>query len=194
MALCLIDRDHPLRPAAEVQVAGVYRRSFGAVIRAYPDLLAARLDAAGAPRCVAGVQFGLQNCFSEQYLDRPVEEFLGERDGRPVGRDEIIEVTTLASSRPAESIRLLRDIVDHGRSLGMRWGVFTATGRLRRALPRLGLELVALGPALRDRVANPQDWGSYYETAPWVCAIADRPVALHRAGRRHVADRMALAL
>jgi hypothetical protein len=173
MTLQLIRRDHPLRPLAEERARAVYQRSYGATIRSFPELLAAFVDAAGVPTCVAGVRYGLADCFSEQYLDCPIEAVLSELDRRPVARAEILEVTTLVSNRPAESIRLIRAITGLGRSLGMRWGLFTATARLRRALPRLSMPMVELAPARRELVANPEDWGSYYETEPWVCAMSD---------------------
>ncbi|MCC7046432.1 MAG: thermostable hemolysin [Alphaproteobacteria bacterium] len=177
MILQLIRRDHPLRPMAEARVRAVYREAYGAKVRGFPDLLAAYVDAAGKPTCVAGVRYGLTDCFSEQYLDGPADVVLSGVDGRPVGRAEILEVTTLVGQRSAESLRLVRSITSLGRSLGMRWGLFTATAKLRRALPRLGMTLVELAPARRDRAAHPEDWGSYYETDPWVCAMSDRVIA-----------------
>lgn len=177
MTLQLIHRDHPLRPLAEEKVRAIYRQSYDAVVRSFPELLAAFVDAKGKPTCIAGVRYGLTDCFSEQYLDRPVEAVLSAVDSRAVGRGEILEVTTLVSQRSAESIGLVRSITNLGRSLGMRWGLFTATSRLRRALPRLGMPLVELAPARRDRAAHPEDWGRYYETDPWVCAMSDQAPA-----------------
>lgn len=170
----IVDRRHPLRAAAEAHVRAVYRRSYGATVRAFAELLAVLPDDAGKPGCVAGVRYGLTDCFSERYLDRPIERVLSELSGEPVTRARILEVTTLACDRPNDSFRLVREVIELGRRQGMRWGVFTATRKLRHALPRLGLTLIEIAPARRERAADPQDWGSYYDTDPWVCAMADR--------------------
>lgn len=179
LSIEIVDRRHPLRADAEERVRAVYRRSFGAVVRAFPDLLAVLRDEEGKPGCVAGVRYGLADCFSEQYLDQPIERVLSAASGEHVTRAQILEVTTLACERPNDSFRLVREVTELGRRRGMRWGVFTATRKLRQALPRLGLTLIEIAPARRERAVNPQDWGSYYDTDPWVCAMAD-PVSVAR--------------
>jgi hypothetical protein len=40
---------------------------------------------------------------------------------------------------------------------------------------RFGIVLQDLGPALRQRVANPEDWGRYYDNNPHVCAVEGPP-------------------
>lgn len=183
MSLLILDRRHPLRRAAETAVRRIFRHTYGAVIVDFPDLLAASVNVQGAPACVAGVRFGLDRSFCEQYLDEPAEKLLRRVAGGHISRDRIIEVTTLAGERPGHSLQLLRGIIALGRGVGMEWGLFTATSRLRSALPRLSLPLIALAPALRERVAQPGNWGSYYDTDPWVCAMPGRTDGTGRRAR-----------
>ncbi len=183
MSLLILDRRHALRRAAEAEVCRIFRRAYGAVIVDFPELLAALVNAEGAPACVAGVRFGLDHSFCEQYLDEPAESLLRRIAGGAVSRDRILEVTTLAGECPGRSLRLLRGIIAAGRDVDMEWGLFTATSRLRSALPRLSLPLIALAPALRERVAQPGNWGSYYDTDPWVCAMPGRTDGTGRRAR-----------
>jgi len=175
----LVATGHPARATAEAFVRAIYAERYGAVVHVFPETLAVLTDANGDPACVAGVRFGLVECFSEQYLDLPIELALREATGRAADRRQILEVTTLASDRRASPLQLVDAVVSAGRALGMGWGVFTATRPLRAALRRAGIELIELAPARQDRIASAGDWGSYYETDPWVCAVVDQvPVAV----------------
>lgn len=173
MTFALLDAEHPRRLSTEAFIRSTYVRCHGAVIHAFPDTLAALLDDTGAPVCAAGVRFGLTECFSEQYLELPIEVALREATGMSIARDHVLEVTTLAGSQRAHPFRLVDEIINTGRSVGIRWGIFTATDKLRGALKRRGITLVELMPARRDRIAAADRWGRYYETDPWVCAVAD---------------------
>lgn len=188
MSLLILDRRHALRRAAEAEVRNIFHRAYGAIIADFPDLMAAMVDAEGALACVAGVRFGLDRSFCEQYLDEPAERLLRRIAGAKVSRGQILEVTTLAGEHPGHSLQLLRGIVALGRGMGMEWGLFTATARLRSALPRLSLPLIALAPARRERVAQPGRWGSYYDTDPWVCAMPGRARGTRRRPRATLAS------
>lgn len=192
MAFVLLGTAHPRRRAVEAFIQSTYARCHGAELRGFPDTLAAILDDAGTPICAAGVRFGLTECFSEQYLDLPIEIALREATGLPADRDRILEVTTLAGSQRTHPFRLIDEIVAAGRRAGMQWGVFTATDRLRSALKRSGTNLVELLPARRDRIVTADRWGRYYETDPWVCAVADTRRAADRPARPAEAGEVAL--
>ena len=162
MSPVIIKAGDPLQEAARNLIRSVYRKRYDAVVRDFPELMIALLDEAGAPVCVAGLRLGLVDCFSEVYVDEPLERMLSRTLRKPVTRGEILEVTGLVSTRAGASFPLLQKIVEYGRARGMRWGVFTATGRLRRLIRTTRLPMIELAPATRERVANPEDWGSYY--------------------------------
>jgi hypothetical protein len=67
--------------------------------------------------------------------------------------------------------RFLRHVVAFGERAGFDWAFFTATGRLRDLLERIGLSPLPLAIADPTRVANAETWGSYYASTPLVCAV-----------------------
>jgi hypothetical protein len=173
MSLHLVSRQHRLRERVEGLVRSVYARQYGARVTSFPEAMMALVDLDGEPICVAGIRFGLADCFSEIYLDEPIEKVLARASGAPVARDRILEVTGLASARLGSSFTFLQEVVEYGRTQGMRWGVFTATGRLRRVIGASCLPVIEIAPARPERISNPLDWGTYYQTDPWVCAMPD---------------------
>ena len=170
----LVQGGHPLRVAAEACIREVYRDAFAARIASFPELLVTMVDLSGEPVCAAGLRMEADGFFSEDYLDYPVERILSLLAGRAVAREQVFEVTTLASRRVAASAGFVREIALLGKSAGFEWSVFTATARLRMLLHRLGLPLVVLGRADPARIGNAGDWGSYYDQQPMICAVDDQ--------------------
>lgn len=171
MRLELIPMQSPCRAAAEGLVRDVYRSNYGADYPGFPDMMIAMLDGDGRPHCVTGFRDAADGLFSEQYLDAPVEAVIVAHTGKPVAREEIVEIGPLAARQPGALLALLTGVVRLGLGSGYRWGVFTGTSRLRQLASRLKLPLVDLGPARASRVANPAAWGSYYDCDPRVCAV-----------------------
>jgi hypothetical protein len=170
----LLSPSHPLRAQAESCISEVYARMFRARNLAFPSTLLALLDGAGRPLCAAGLRTAAEGFFSEIYLDAPIDRLLSERSGRAVGRQAILEVTTLASRSVEASPVFLRRLALFGRCAGFEWSFFTATARLQRLLSRLGMPLVELSPADPRRLSGAEQWGSYYTHSPRVCAVDDR--------------------
>lgn len=168
----LIDRTDPRRAAVEALIRTVYQARYGADVPAFPDRLAAIFDADGLPHCAAGLRDAASGFFSEVYLDRPVEEAISALALEPAPREAVLEVTTLAAARPGAAFTLIDRITADGRARGMRWGLFTATRPLRHGLLRAGAGLIELGRADPGRLADAGCWGRYYETDPFVCAVA----------------------
>lgn len=164
-----------LRPAVEAMVRNVFYTEYDARIAAFPEHMIVVLDADGLPRCAAALRDAHTGFFSEQYLDRPLEQAIGAVRGCVVPRSAVLELGSVAASRPGALLLLLRGFAHVGLEAGYRWGVFTATDRLRRLAQRFSLEISDLGPASAARVANPQDWGRYYEHDPRVCAVEGLP-------------------
>ncbi len=173
MRFLTIDPDDALRPAAEGLIGSVYADTYGARITAFPRRLIALADEHGTLLCAAGLRLGWADCFSACYLDGAVDATILEATGRRVMPENILEVTTLAARSHGHGLRLVERVREIGRGMGMECGIFTATTRLRSVLRRSGLEVVALVPARRERVADPAAWGSYYDCDPWVCMLAD---------------------
>ena len=167
--------DSALRPAVEAMVRTVFYTEYGARIASFPDRMIVVLDDAGAPRCAAGLRDAKTGFFSEQYLTQPLEQAIAGAAGRAVPREAVLELGSVAASRPGALLMLLRGFAHIGLDSGYRWGVFTATNRLRRLARRFAIEIADLGPASASHVPNPQDWGRYYENDPRVCAVEGLP-------------------
>lgn len=182
MKVVIAHERHPLRPAAEAAVRRVYQREYGAVVRSLPPVLVAGLDGTGDVMCAAGLRAAPY--LSESYLPVPVEALLARAGGRPVARERVIEVCSLAAPRPGSAIALVRTVVDLCRVAGYDWAIFTTTDRLRVLLKRSGLPLLLLGPAERGRLPSAADWGTYYEHDPQVCAVHRTVAQLGRAATR----------
>jgi hypothetical protein len=141
----------------------------------------------GKPLAVLGYRSaGDGPLFLESYLDRPIEQIVPERLGITVARHQIVEIGCLAAIPSAAQVRLWRETAE---LLGEHHAVAVATltEPLQRSFARIGLPLVPIAAASSDRVAaSEEDWGSYYNQVPWVCAgiIAEGATALSRyAGR-----------
>ena len=164
-----------LRPAVESMVRTVFYTEYGARIAAFPERMIVVLDDSGAPRCAAGLRDARTGFFSEQYLTQPLEQAIAAAAGREVPRSAVLELGSVAASRPGALLMLLRGFAHIGLDSGYRWGVFTATDRLRRLARRFAIDIADLGSASASRVANPQDWGRYYDNDPRVCAVEGLP-------------------
>lgn len=164
-----------LRHAVEAMVRNVFYTEYDARIAAFPERMIVVLDADGVPRCAAALRDAGTGFFSEQYLDRPLEEAIGMARGCVVPRSAVLELGSVAASRPGALLMLLRGFAHVGLEAGYRWGVFTATDRLRRLAQRFSIEIADLGPASASRISNPQDWGRYYDHDPRVCAVEGLP-------------------
>lgn len=171
----IVSPGHPLRPAVEAMVRHVFYAEYGARIAAFPERMIVVLDTDGSPRCAAALRDAQTGFFSEQYLDRPLEQAIGAARECVVTRSAVLELGSVAANRPGALLMLLRGFAHVGLEAGYRWGVFTATDRLRRLAQRFSIEIADLGPASASRIANPQDWGRYYDHDPRVCAVEGLP-------------------
>jgi len=175
MSCRIIEPRSHLRSRVESHIRSVYAEEYGARLSSFPPTLAADLAPDGRILSAAGVRFAAGGFFSEIYLDAPIEVLLSAHEGFPVERTRILEVTTLASRRIGTSLKLIDWVTDFGRRRGYQWGFFNATSRLFQVLTRIGMPVVPLAPGDPARVPNPQDWGTYLKTNPWVLALRDDP-------------------
>jgi hypothetical protein len=155
--------------------------------------LLARLDNDHCVACAAGLRTPQDGFFSESYLDAPVEEVLGEVRGGTVSRDEIFEVSTLASRAPHATTDFIDDIIRFGEASGFAWSFFTLTRRLWLMVNRLGLAPTYLADADHRRITGFERWGSYYEHQPKVYAVCNARLARElRLGARGACNAQAL--
>ncbi len=109
--------------------------------------------------------------FLEAYLDVPIETAVSGIYGRPIDRDQIVEIGCLAAV-PTPALLTLWGQTALRLSERHDIAVATLTRSLRRMFARVGLPFVELTPADPQRL--PGDlcdlWGRYYEAAPIVCA------------------------
>lgn len=163
--------DHPRRAEFERFIEARFEQAFGArVLRHYP-LVTALCAEDGSILAAAGVRFAEDEpLFLERYLDAPIEQAVAEAFERPVARDSVVEIGSLASDTPAASLQLFSALSAWLASeRGRRFAVATARPDLQRLLGRAGFELRAMGEADPARLGDgARDWGSYYDRTPQV--------------------------
>ena len=167
----------PLDPgwqAAARMIEGHFHDAFDARMTLPAVPLAVARSASGAVLGAAGLRDAAAGFFSQVYLDRPVAQLLSERSGRTVHDADILEVVSMACPRPIATLPLIEAIAAEGRLQGKSWGLFTATTALVAMLQRTGVPLLALAPARAECLPDAACWGRYYDTNPWVCALAER--------------------
>ena len=171
MKLIPLSPGHPLWPAVSIFIRTTYLEHYGARLGTLPANIVALVDGQDRVLCAAGLRSAPEPFFSEFYLEQPIEALIAKRAGKPVQRAEIVEVTALVSRTPAVSVHFMRELILYGDMLGFNWAFFTATERLEKILRRMGLPLIDLAPAERERVPTPEAWGGYYDNHPKVLAI-----------------------
>ncbi|MBT3329897.1 MAG: hypothetical protein HOK21_24285 [Rhodospirillaceae bacterium] len=179
MSLAILTRSHGLFSQAETLIGDVFTREYGATVDHLPDRILVVLGVDDELLCAAGLRDSASGIFSECYLDVPAETAIEGRVGQPVRREQILELTALAAARPGAMAALLQGFASLGLEAGYRWGLFTATKRLRRMARRIGIDLIELSEARRDRISDPENWGSYYDQQPVVCAVEGKSAQGH---------------
>ncbi|WP_168843234.1 thermostable hemolysin [Rhizobium sp. P40RR-XXII] len=167
----ILTRQDERRPSAEALITDMFKMRYSAQVSVFPETLIATFNDDKQAICAAGLRFSRDGFFSEQYLNDPIELVLSSAFGLQVKRDELLEVTSLASRDVRQTIKFVRAIISYGQRSGYGWAFFTLTTRVARMLAPLGIDLVPLARAEPHRVARSADWGSYYSCAPYVFAF-----------------------
>lgn len=171
-------------PEARNLVIRTYEKKYEAAIDVtYRRLIFCEpLDSGEGVLSCAGFQLASDHTlFSERYLTQCAESAISEKLQRPVSRDQIFEVGSLASSAMGAGRELVRSTPFAGWCMGQRYMLVTITSRLRSMLDDIGMVYELLSVA--DIHAIPEDkrkeWGSYYATQP-ICVVIplDRNVHL----------------
>lgn len=167
----VLDAGHDDRTEVEGFVHRVFAQRYRADVQSfYPALLSFRDP--GHPRAAVGFRAALGGrLFAEQYLEESAEALIGERVGRAVSRDKLVEMGSLALENPGDARWVVAASTCFLHALGYRWVLFTATRTLINTFQRLGLRplaLVSARPLLLDDKG--EQWGNYYQAGPVVCA------------------------
>ncbi|MEX5746219.1 thermostable hemolysin [Massilia sp. X63] len=160
----------PGRAQLEAFIAAAFLKNYGARIAHFSDTLVGCRDADGSWTAALGYSLaGVHPLFLEHYLDGPIETEIGARIGRPVARDEIVEVGNLAATHPGAARALIVGTTSLLHELGLRIVAFTATTSLLNSFGRLQLRPQVLAGADPARLPDGgAQWGSYYDTHPQV--------------------------
>jgi len=166
----LQDPDDAGRPALESFVHSTFKRAYGADVRHYLPRLMSLTNHQN--ELIAAIGFhAAQNdpLFLEQYLDKPIEEVIGNKFDCNVQRRKIMEVGNLAIATAGGARGLILALTSYIKGAGFDWVVFTAVPSLINSFKKMGLELSPLVEARKDRlVADKDQWGSYYDVKPMV--------------------------
>lgn len=159
-----------------------YRQIFGASIKpnfnAYFRCGCATERGAALGYCRAGEE----RLFLEAYLDHSIEQVLQQLLGRPVSRDQIIEIGNFASDNALAMIELWALAANDLGSAG-EVAVATLTRPLRDMFRRVGIPIHEIAAARPEHLtSSDSDWGRYYDQDPIVCAgiIAEGQDAISR--------------
>ncbi len=168
--LVCLERGDTGRAELEAFIARAFLQTYGATISHFCDTLIGCRDRDGAWTAALGYSLAAHGpTFLEQYLDAPLEAAIGERLGRPVPREHIVEVGNLAATHPGAARALIVRTTEHLHHQALRVVAFTATPGLLNSFGRLRLRPQALAPADPGRLPEADRlWGSYYDTQPHV--------------------------
>lgn len=170
MTLTRAEPTDPQRPNFEAFIQQRFRQAYGADIRHFMPQLFGMSGRAGELCAVAGVRLAHQEpLFLERYLESSIEPLISAAAGQPVARTSIVEVGNLAASS-AGSARLSIIAVTYLLAMaGLEWVAFTGNIGLVNSFGRLGLKPVTLCAADPQCLGDERhQWGSYYESKPWV--------------------------
>ena len=145
---------------------------YGARVRHFMPTLLQLEDDAGTSHGAIGVRSAAdESLFLERYLDRPAETEVASHGGLIPGRERIVEVGNLAARGAGHARLLIVALTAMLVSQGFDWVVFTGTPEVLNSFRRLDLRPLPLGKADPARMGDElADWGSYYDTQPWVMA------------------------
>ena len=159
-----------------------YREVFGASLR---PCFAAWMHHGGNGANGAGLGYhraDSEPLFLEAYLDEPIEQAVSAALGRTIEREKIVEIGNFAADN-ALSMMSLWGAAANDLGGASEVAVATLTAPLRAMFARVRLPITVIAPARPERFGEvTDDWGSYYDLDPQVCAgvISDGQRAISR--------------
>jgi len=163
----------PRRVQAEAFIKDIFKQHHQAQVSSFLPALFAVFDEAGVANSALGVRNAHdQPLYLENYLDEAIESLIQPFAGKPVRRDQVVEIGNLASQNSLSCKALFAHITQHLSDQGVEWITCTGTSVLRIVFRRLGIKAVAIHEADQNRLGDEQyAWGSYYENDPQVMLI-----------------------
>jgi hypothetical protein len=158
------------RGAVEKFIHHGFGRAYGAQLTHFMPRLFSLSNQRGEMIGAFGLRPADEPLFLECYLDSTVENMIGDFLGRPVVREQIVEVGQFAGVGAGMARIAIARLTYFLHRQGYRWVVFTGTGTLRNTFSRLGLKPVEMAVADPACLAPEErsKWGSYYENSPRV--------------------------
>ena len=166
MKLEVINRYHIDRVYVEEFIRQKYLSIFYAEINQFPSLLLALTDG-GQIKSACGIRTSFDGFFSQVYCDQPIPKIIESSERKK--NLKIFEIVNLVSTGPIASIRLVKELNKFFLDRNADFAMFCASQNLRTFLTLMGLDMIEIQKAEKSRIANPEKWGSYYETNPVVC-------------------------
>ena len=154
------------REAVERFITDIYAKSYDARINVhYPTLMSVQDDQGKILAALGFRNAAREPLFLEQYLTHPVEEILD------TPRPSITEIGNLASAGGGASLFLFAALSAYLHDKKQSHAVITGTKYIEGKLRTLGLKPTRLAKADPSLLLkNGEDWGSYYNTDPYVMA------------------------
>ncbi len=154
------------REEVEKFITDIYEKSYDAKIGVhYPTLMSVK-DNQGKILAALGFRNAVNGpLFLEQYLSHPIDEILD------TPRSSITEIGNLASAGGGASLFLFAALSAYLHDKKQSHAVITGTKYIENRLRALGLKptrLVKADPSFL--LKSGEDWGSYYDTDPYVMA------------------------
>ncbi|WP_435608965.1 thermostable hemolysin [Pseudomonas knackmussii] len=171
-SLTLQHEGDPQRTQLEAFVHDCFKHVHHADVHHFlPELLGLH-DSHGRLTAVAGIRPASSgSLFLERYLDHPLEVHVSRIAGRPVARDELVEVGNLSSLSAGSARLIIIAVTWLLAARGLHWVAFTGAAGLINSFHRLGLEPTLLADADPIRLnGDHESWGTYYEQHPHVFA------------------------
>jgi hypothetical protein len=161
-----------MRAAVKELIERRYAAVHGAVPASdYPHFCVIGGSVGEDPKAALGFRLASEErLFLEDYLDVPVEVAVSRALDRLVCRSVIVEIGAHASERNRATIDLWAHTARHLHAVA-DVAVAVLTAPLRSMFARLSIDIVEIcdaDPALLR--CRDQDWGSYYDLDPKVCA------------------------
>ena len=168
----LVTKHDPNFEGAIQLIETSYRQAFEATVRVAPTQVLTLTEQTDSGlvllACLTLTSGEGRSFFSEQYLDRPVEDALLPLAGNGVDRNQIVEVGGLASARPSAGKELMSHAPWLVLGLGYRFALITATEQVRYLVAKIGMDFHTIAAASRERLQEDQraGWGQYYANNP----------------------------
>jgi hypothetical protein len=158
------------RAAVEEFISRRFFETFGSRVEAFMPRLFSLRDRNGRICGAFGLRSAQRRLFLEQYLDSSIEGAIAERTGLKAERRNIVEIGHFSGSFPGAMRIMIHLLTEFLYREGFHWVAFTGTTGLRNSFVRLGLPLIDIQAAERERLPLEERaaWGSYYDHAPRV--------------------------